>query len=354
MKKVQVLIVDDSAVIRNILRSGLARDPRLEVIGTAKDAYQARDVIVKKKPDIITLDLGMPRMNGLEFIQVLMEHWPLPIIVISSIADSSREASLKALELGAVDIFPKPKPEDSSNRNKVMAQLADLLFYSARAKVKGGKARAVASVAQQVAVAPAPGLAPLRGVIASEKVIVIGASTGGTEAIRKVLENMPAGAPGIVMVQHMPEGFTQSFADRLNQICPNLMVREARNGDTVESGVALLAPGNQHMLLRKHGSRYFVEVKGGPPVNRHRPSVDVIFHSAAECAGKNAIGVILTGMGADGALGLLAMKEAGGRTIAQDEESCVVYGMPREAVENGSVEKILPIQQITQGVLRFL
>ncbi|MDH5559498.1 MAG: chemotaxis response regulator protein-glutamate methylesterase [Deltaproteobacteria bacterium] len=340
-EKVKVIIVDDSAVVRSILQKGFSKDSRIEVLGTAGDAYEARDMIIELKPDIITLDLNMPRMNGLEFISVLMKHWPIPIIVISSLLNDNRELCIKALELGAIDLFPKPQYDVANRLPKVISQLCDMLYHGAKARLQQKSSSLM--VKHQ-----------LTSSLATGKVIVIGASTGGTEAIRHVLEGLPGTIPGIVIVQHMPEGFTKSFADRLNQICLELDVKEAENGDILRNGLVLIAPGDNHMLLKKQGSQYFVEVKKGPLVNRHRPSVDVIFHSAAECAGKNAIGVILTGMGADGAKGMLEMRNSGALTIAQDEASCVVYGMPKEAVENGGAGKVVSLDKIPSTLIEML
>lgn len=340
-KKVRVIIVDDSAVIRRILTKHLSKDPRLEVVGAAEDPYEARDMIVKLRPDVITLDLEMPRMNGLEFISILMKNWPIPIIVVSSAVEGNCEISLMALELGAIDVFPKPQADLAKNIPKVMANLADIVFNAATAKVFEQRSEKMDVIQDRI---QQP----------SEKVIAIGASTGGTEAIRRILERLPSSVPSVIIVQHMPPGFTQSFAKRLNRICSELEVLEASDGEYLKPGLALVAPGDKHMLLKKAGARFYVEIKKAPRVNRHRPSIDVLFLSTAEAAGKNAVGVILTGMGSDGAKGLLSMRQAGARTLAQDETSSVVYGMPREAYQNGGAEKVIPIDQMAPTIIGLL
>ncbi len=349
MSPTRVLVVDDSALVRNLLSRGLAAQPDIEVLAAAKDAYEARDLIVDLEPDVITLDMEMPRMSGLEFIGVLMQYWPLPIIVISSFVENEVNLGLQALEAGAMAILSKPKTGFDFN----FVELARLIQ-----SVKGKKPRPrkVAAINSTLAVAPVEVVSqPLTPVhLLSKKVIVIGASTGGTEAIKEVLVRLPAGMPGIVMVQHMPPGFTRSFAERLDQLCPHLEVKEALHGDEVRPGLALLAPGDKQMYLKKNGNRYFVEVKKGKPVNRHMPSVEVIFNSAAETLRENAIGVILTGMGADGAKGLLNMRQAGARTLAQDEQSSVVFGMPREALANGGAERAVSLGAMAQAIVKLV
>ena len=340
---VRVIVVDDSALMRSLLGKGLARQAGIEVIGSAKDAYEARDMIVELAPDVITLDLDMPRMSGIEFIKVLMKHWPLPIVVVSGLTAAGAKIGLEALEAGAMEIRNKASDSNEQFDFEEMARLLKSL--------KGKKPRLPSAKSSQPISQTSQG-APLH--LLSDRVIVIGASTGGTEAIKEVLIRLPDGLPGIVMVQHMPEGFTASFADRLNQLAPNLEVREAKNGDEVRPGLALLAPGNKQMYLKKNGPRYFVEVKKGQPVKRHMPSVDVLFESASICAKEKAVGVILTGMGADGAEGMLKMRHAGARTLAQDEKSCVVFGMPREALKNGGAEKAVPLEHMAQAVIKLL
>ncbi len=338
----RVLIVDDSAVIRSVLSREFTKDPRIEVVGTAGDPYEARDKIVQVKPDVITLDLEMPRMDGLEFISVLMKHWPLPIVVFSSLLEGRREISMKALELGAIDVFPKPKADLTHGLQDLMGRLIDVVVRASQVQVRHRAPAPMVEVRKE----------PLLKTT-TNKVIAIGASTGGTEALRVVLQRMPASSPGIVVVQHMPEFFTKSFAERLNSLC-EMEVREAKDGDELRDGLVLLAPGNYHLLLRRNGARYVASVKQGPPVSRHRPSVDVLMQSVAESAGNNAVGVILTGMGSDGARGLLAMRQAGARTLAQDEATSVVYGMPREATLNGAAEKSVALESVADSIMALL
>jgi two-component system chemotaxis response regulator CheB len=338
MHKTRVLIVDDSAIVRKIFADLISREPDLEVVGTAPDPYAARDKIVQLAPDVITLDVEMPRMDGLTFLKKLMNYHPLPVIIVSSLTPQGSRMALDALEWGAVEVMAKPGGSFS------VGDLGGQLVEKIRTAAQVRPHRPPPSAAP----APPARLAPLART--TNKVIAIGASTGGTEAIKEVLMRLPANAPGTVIVQHMPPKFTTAFAERLNHLCA-LEVREAQEGDSVVTGVALLAPGNFHLLLRRSGARYYVQVKDGPPVHHQRPSADVLFRSAAEAAGSNAVGVILTGMGADGADGLLVMKEKGAHTIAQDEATCVVYGMPKEAVKRGGVQRVLPLPQIADGIL---
>jgi len=338
MKKTRVLIVDDSSLFRRVFTERLSHDERIEVVGSAKDAYEARDLIVQLKPDVITLDLVMPRMDGLEFIGVLMSHWPMPIVVVSEkLGDDNRQAE-EALKLGAVAVFAKPKSSDVQGVRDICDCLVSGPSGKSTPKIQLGSAAL---------------LNPQAALANSNKIIVIGASTGGTEAIKEVLTRIPAGLPGIVMVQHMPAGFTASFAERLDHLSPNLHVREAKDGDEVKPGTALLAPGSFQMYLTKRAGGYSVAVKEGETVNRHKPSVDVIFDSASKVAGRNAVGVILTGMGADGAKGLLNMKQAGAKTIAQDEASCVVFGMPREAIELGGADQVVSLEKIAAAITKL-
>jgi two-component system chemotaxis response regulator CheB len=341
-RPVRVLVVDDSAVVRNVFSSELAKDPGIEVVGTAPDPYVARDLLLEKQPDVITLDLEMPRMDGITFLRKIMKYRPTPVIVVSSLTTAGGELAMEALSAGAVEVMCKPGAAYS-----VGDMTTDLVE-----KVKDVAAHGVrAPVAQP----PAPAGRPVAGPALSRttnQILAIGASTGGTVAIERILGALPANVPGIVITQHMPELFTKFFANRLKAMS-RLDAREAVDGDSVVPGVALVAPGNKHMLLKRSGARYLVEVKDGPRVNRHRPSVDVMFRSVARHAGKNAIGVILTGMGGDGAQGLLAMREAGARTVAQDEASCVVFGMPKVAIDCGAVEKVLPLDGVAPEVLRL-
>lgn len=340
---IRVLIVDDSAVVRQVLTEQLSHERGIEVIGTAPDPYVARDKIVQLKPDVVTLDIEMPRMDGLTFLKKLMKHYPLPVIVVSSLTRKGGTMAMEALASGAMEVICKPSAAYSAGDMGV--QLAD-------------KVRAVAHVdfrhRQKLSQTdPAPIRQNLALSRTTHKIMAIGASTGGTEAIKTVLTAMPPNAPGIVIVQHMPAKFTTSFAQRLDSLC-QIQVREASHGDTVTNGLALLAPGNFHMLLKRSGSRYYVEVKSGPMVHHQRPAVDVLFRSVAKTAGANAIGIIMTGMGADGAAGLLEMKNAGARTIAQDERTCVVYGMPKEAIKKGGVEKTVSLGEISRTAIGMM
>lgn len=344
MSKTKVLIVDDSAVMRQILREILSSDPSLEVVGAASDPLVARDKVLRLQPDVMTLDVEMPRMDGLTFLEKLMRAHPMPVVMISSLTERGCETTLRALELGAVDFVSKPKVDVADGTVQMAAEILE--------KVKAAAAAKLGAVRKKAPLAPAPKLATQALARTTHQVIAIGASTGGTEALREVLEPLPPDAPGIVMVQHMPEKFTHSFAARLDSLC-RVRVKEAEDGDRILPGHVLLAPGNYHMEVLRSGADYRVRVYSGEPVNRHRPSVDVLFRSCARYLGSNAVGVILTGMGADGAHGLLEMRQAGARTIAQDEASCVVFGMPKEAIALGAAEETLPLNQIPAGALRM-
>jgi two-component system chemotaxis response regulator CheB len=333
-RKIRVLIVDDSAIVRRLLSEVLASEPDLEVVGTAPDPYVARDKIISLRPDVLTLDIEMPRMDGLTFLKKLMQFYPLPVIVISSLAQSSSQTALEALQCGAVEVLGKPGGPYSVGELK--QDLPQKVRAAASARI--GQAKP-----QWPAPAPAEPLA-LAGA-SSSTVIAIGASTGGTEAIREVLMGLPANMPGMLIVQHIPAVFSLAFANRLDDLC-RVRVKEAVDGDRVTAGLALIAPGNFHMTLRRTGGEYFVSVQDGPRVCYQRPSVDVLFESVAQVAKGEAIGVILTGMGSDGAQGLLKMKRAGARTVAQDEASCVVFGMPREAIRAGAVDRVVPLQRV--------
>jgi len=339
VNKIRVLIVDDSAIVRKIFSEELSKYPDIEIVGTAPDPFVARDKIVNLKPDVITLDIEMPRMDGLTFLRKLMKFFPIPAIVVSSLTPKGGKLTLEAMDIGAVDVIGKPGPAYSVG--DMSAQLADKIRGAARVKM-------VRKEAETTKYEPIASLAQT-----TNKVVAIGASTGGTEALKAVLSQMPANSPGMVIVQHMPANFTSAFAERLNGLC-KVTVREAKDNDSVTSGTALIAPGNYHMLLRRSGARYYVEVKTGPMVHHQRPAVDILFKSTAKYAGANAIGVILTGMGADGAAGLLEMKNMGAGTIAQDEKTCVVFGMPKEAIKMGAVDKILPLNQIAAEIIRMV
>ncbi len=345
-RKIRVLIVDDSAVVRQVLTKELSKSPDIDVVGSAVDPYVARDKIVQLKPDVLTLDLEMPRMDGLTFLSKLMQHWPLPVVIVSSLTPEGSRTALRALELGAIEVVCKPG--SSFSVADLGQTLIEKVKIASRAKCFARKASATA---------PASGEAkPVYKrtlVETTHKILAIGASTGGTEAIRAVLTRLPANTPGTVIVQHMPEHFTASFAERLNGIC-KMEVREAKNGDYLSPGLALLAPGNFHMTLNRSGARYLVEVKDGPRVHHQRPAVDNLFQSVAQHAGPNAVGVILTGMGADGAEGLAKMRQAGAHTIAQDEATCVVFGMPKEAINRGAAIEVVPLSRVADKVLQSL
>lgn len=340
-RKIRVLVVDDSAVVRQILTQELQRDPDIEVVGAAPDPYVARDKIVSLKPDVLTLDVEMPRMDGIAFLRKLMHYQPMPVVVVSSLTAAGSQLAMEAFEAGAVEVMCKPG--SAYTIGDTALELID--------KVKAAAvARHVVTPALAAEVHPP---APARHSLAqtTNKIIAIGTSTGGTEALRFVLSRLPADMPGIVVVQHMPKEFTNAFAQSLNRQS-KLEVKEAAEGDTVTPGKVLIAPGNMHMLLRRSGAVYIARIKEGPHVNRHRPSVDVLFKSVAQFAGANAVGVIMTGMGNDGAAGLKEMHDAGARTLAQDEASCVVFGMPREAIKLGAADEIVSLDRIPQAILR--
>jgi two-component system chemotaxis response regulator CheB len=342
MPKTKVLIVDDSAIVRKIFNDLIAQTPDLEVVGTAPDPYVARDKIVQCQPDVITLDVEMPRMDGLTFLKKLMHYHPLPVIIVSSLTQKGSQMALEALEYGAVEVLAKPGGAFSVG--DLGKQLLDKIRAAAKIRMEKRNDNSPPPP-------PPTKVAPLTQT--TNKIIAIGASTGGTEAIKEVLLRLPPNVPGVVIVQHMPPKFTTAFAERLDKMCA-LEVREAQDGDSVLTGRALIAPGNYHMLLRRSGARYYVQVKDGPPVHHQRPSVDVLFNSTAQTAGANALGVILTGMGGDGADGLLAMKEKGAYTIAQDEATCVVFGMPKEAIKKGAAQKVMPLLRISDEIQRVL
>lgn len=348
-KPIRVLIVDDSSLVRQTLQEIISSDPDLCVTATAADPFAAAERIAEEIPDVITLDVEMPKMDGITFLQKIMSQRPIPVIICSSLADAGSETALKALEYGAVEIIQKPRLGTKQFLEESRIRICDVVKAAALSRPRPITPRRVVEPKRNAdaVIAKSDSKAMIR---TTEKVVIVGASTGGTEALRVFLEELPADAPGIVIVQHMPEHFTASFAKRLNEIC-RISVKEAENNDTVIPGRALIAPGNLHTMLKRSGARYFVEVREGPLVSRHRPSVDVLFRSAARYAGKNAVGVIMTGMGDDGANGLLEMKQAGAATIAQDEATCVVFGMPCEAIKRGAAQKILPIQEIAGAVM---
>jgi two-component system chemotaxis response regulator CheB len=345
------LIVDDSAVVRQVMKEILSSDPRIRVTATASDPFVAAERIREAIPDVMTLDVEMPRMDGITFLRKIMSQHPIPVVICSSLVDGGSDTALKALEYGAVDVILKPKMGIKQFLEESRILICDAVVAAAMSKVRKLSAM-VKGVAPKLSADAVIEKATSRAMLqTTEKVVAVGASTGGTEALRVFLEGMPCDAPGIVIVQHMPERFTKSFAARLDRIC-RISVKEAEDNDTVVRGRALIAPGNRHALLKRSGARYYVEVKDGPLVNRHRPSVDVLFRSAARYAGKNAVGVIMTGMGDDGARGLLEMKEAGAFTMAQDEHSCVVFGMPKEAIRINAADRVLPLDSLASAVLR--
>lgn len=339
---IRVLVVDDSALVRRVLSEELSRFPDIQVVGTAVDPYMARDRIVEFKPDVLTLDVEMPRMDGLSFLSKLMKHHPLPVIIVSSLTPKDSENALRALRLGAVEVIPKPGSQFT---------VPDVGRRLVRA-IRAASVARVRKVVHEEAEGEAPPPLP-KNLETTHKVLGIGASTGGTQAIEKLLKALPPNSPGTAIVQHMPPGFTSSFANRLDKICP-MAVREAKDGDILSPGLALVAPGGRHLLVRRSGARYHVKIKSGPPVNRHKPSVDVLFQSLAESAGPNGVGVILTGMGADGAKGMAELRETGAHTIAQDSETSVVFGMPKAAIDLGGAEEVLPLDKIHKGILNAL
>lgn len=347
--KIKVLIVDDSALIRSVMNEIIRQQPDMEVVGVAPDPIVARELIKQTNPDVLTLDVEMPRMDGLDFLEKLMRLRPMPVVMVSSLTERGSEITLRALELGAVDFVTKPKMSIQHGMLEYAELITDKIRAAARARVKP---RTIAHVDPNRP--PGEGLPLIRNPLtSSEKLIIIGASTGGTEAIKDFLVQMPSDCPGILITQHMPEGFTRSFAKRLDSLC-KIAVKEAEGGERVLPGHAFIAPGHSHLLLGRSGANYVTQLDQGPPVNRHRPSVDVLFDSAARYAGKNAVGVILTGMGKDGALGMLSMKNAGAYNFAQDEASCVVFGMPREAIAVGATHEVGPLNALPRMVLDYL
>lgn len=345
MKRIRVLIVDDSALVRDILSKGLSADPGIEVIGTAPDVYIARTLIVEHRPDVLTLDIEMPKMDGIEFLRRLMPQFPLPVVVVSSLTQRGKEITMQALEAGAIDFVPKPASDVARGLKEMMLELRTKIKIASTANVSHWKNKRFESTNK-------PGTAKALAE-STDKVIAIGASTGGTEAIKKVIVDLPPTTPGIVIVQHMPPGFTKTFSDRLNELSM-MQVKEAENGDRVVTGRILIAPGDYHMRVVRKGGHYVVEMNQQDKMNGHRPSVDVLFHSVAQYVGANAYGVILTGMGNDGAVGLKAMKDAGAKTIGQDEASSVVYGMPKVAYDLGGVDRQYPLDRITGELINLI
>ena len=350
MAKIRVLTVDDSALMRQVLASLLSKDPDIEVIGSAPDPFIAREKIKALNPDVITLDVEMPKMDGLTFLEKLMRGRPMPVVMVSALTEAGCKTTLRALELGAVDFITKPKIDLREGMEEIAQDLIDKVKAAAQAKVRGkgvgGKGVGGSGVA-------APLTSSTAMIKTTDTIIAIGSSTGGTEAVKDVLMALPPNTPPILISQHLPERFTKTWADRMNSLC-RISVKEAKDADSVLPGHALVAPGGYHMTLVRSGARYSVRINQDPPVNRHRPSVDVMFDSVAQYAGANSIGVILTGMGGDGAKGMLGMKQAGAYTIAQDEASCVVFGMPKEAIKLGGVDKILPLSEIPDAIVSYV
>lgn len=344
-KIIRVLVVDDSALVRNILSQGLSLDPNIEVVGTASDPYIARDKIVELNPDVLTLDVEMPRMDGVAFLRKLMPQFPIPTVMVSSLTQRGKQITIDALDAGAIDFVAKPTSNVAAGLNAMLMEL--------RAKVKIASTANVAHWKGKRVTAQPQGSTGKALAESTDKVIAIGASTGGTEAIRRVIELFPANTPGVVIVQHMPPGFTKMFSDRLNQLC-QMEVREAKDGDRVRTGLILIAPGGMQMKVVRSGGFYQVRCGGDEKVSGHCPSVDVMMHSVAEHVGKNAIAAMLTGMGQDGAEGMLAMKNAGARGIAQDEASSVVFGMPKVAYEKGGAERLVTLDKIAPSLLGLL
>ncbi len=348
MQKIKVLCVDDSALIRSLMTEIINGQPDMTVVATAPDPLVARELIKQHNPDVLTLDVEMPRMDGLDFLEKLMRLRPMPVVMVSSLTERGSEITLRALELGAVDFVTKPKVGIRDGMLDYSEKLADKIRAAARARVRH------AQPARAPGAAPA-GHAPMLNnpLVSTEKLVIVGASTGGTEAIRELLEPLPPDAPAVMIAQHMPPGFTKSFAQRLNGLC-RITVKEAEHGERVLPGHAYIAPGHAHLLLTRSGANYIAHLSDDPPVNRHRPSVDVLFRSAAQHAGKNAVGVILTGMGRDGAAGMLDMRNAGAYTLAQDEASCIVFGMPREAIALGAADEVAPLSEMSRRVMARL
>jgi two-component system chemotaxis response regulator CheB len=354
-RKIRVIVVDDSALVRSLLSEIINRQRDMECIGTANDPLIAREMIRELNPDVITLDVEMPRMDGIDFLGRLMRLRPMPVVMISTLTERGAEVTMKALELGAVDFVAKPRVGLASGLNELASQIVDKIRVAAVAHVRRAPSREAAPTgsAQGAGAAPAVPASALLGRLSTEKLICIGASTGGTEAIKEVLVQMPADSPAIVITQHMPAGFTTSFAARLNGLC-QITVKEAVNGERILPGHAYIAPGGTQFSVARSGANYVAVVDDGPPVNRHKPSVEVLFKSAAAVVGRNAFGIMLTGMGNDGAAAMREMKDAGSYNYVQDEATCIVFGMPREAIVHGAADEVLPLGQIAPALLARL
>ncbi len=347
-KKIKVLIIDDSALVRDILSKGLSIDPGIEVVGTAPDVYIGRDKIVQLKPNVLTLDIEMPRMDGVEFLRRLMPQYPLPVVVVSSLTQKGKKITMQALEAGAVDFVPKPSSDVARGLSKMMMELRTKIKIASSASVAHWKNKRPVSSSLKDTIGKTSALSE-----STDKVIAIGASTGGTEAIKRVIDPLPPTTPGIVITQHMPAGFTKTFADRLNESAM-MHVKEAEEDDRIINGKVFIAPGDYHLTVVRSGGQYIIKLNQDEKVNGHRPSVDIMMNSVAKHVGANAYGVILTGMGKDGAAGLLLMKKNGARTLGQDESTSVVYGMPKVAYQYGAVDRQLPIEKIAAGLINIV
>jgi len=356
MAKTRVVVVDDSALVRGLLAEIINKQPDMECVGAASDPLVAREMIRNLNPDVITLDVEMPRMDGLDFLSKLMRLRPMPVVMVSTLTERGAEVTLRALELGAVDFVAKPKIGVADGLRQLAEDITDKVRTAARAHVR--RLPPAPGTAPSVGAAAAPGVRPAApaaalGRLSTEKIIFIGASTGGTEATKEVLMNLPHDSPAVVITQHMPPGFTKSYAARLDGLC-RIRVKEAADGDRILPGHAYIAPGGMHLSVERSGANYIARVRDGEPVNRHKPSVEVLFESAARVVGQNALGVMLTGMGADGARAMRTMKDAGSWNVCQDEASCVVFGMPREAIAHGAAHEVLPLQRIAPALLERL
>jgi two-component system chemotaxis response regulator CheB len=357
--KTRVVVVDDSALVRSLLAEIINRQPDMQCIGAASDPFAAREMIRNLDPDVITLDVEMPRMDGLDFLSRLMRLRPMPVVMVSTLTERGAEVTMRALELGAVDFVAKPKIGIADGMRQLTDDITDKIRIAARAQVRRAPAAPAASAAATAAHAPAaavprPAAAPAAlGRLSTEKIVFIGASTGGTEATKDLLMALPPDAPAVVITQHMPPGFTTSYAKRLDGLC-RIRVKEAVDGERVLPGHAYIAPGGLHLSVERSGANYVARVRDGEPVNRHKPSVEVLFQSAARCVGPNAVGIMLTGMGADGARAMREMREAGSFNLCQDEATCVVFGMPREAIQHGAAHEVLPLPQIAPRVIEHL
>lgn len=353
MKKIRVVVVDDSALVRSLLAEIVNRQPDMECVGAASDPFVAREMIRNLDPDVITLDVEMPRMDGIDFLSKLMRLRPMPVVMVSTLTERGAEVTMKALELGAVDFVAKPKIGIADGMRQLTDDITDKIRIAARAQVKRSHAAMPGHAAAAPAAAPKPAAPASIGRLSTEKIIFIGASTGGTEATKEVLMSLPPDAPAVMITQHMPPGFTTSYSKRLDGLC-RIRVKEATDGERVLPGHAYIAPGGLHLSVERSGANYIARVRDGEPVNRHKPSVEVLFQSAARVVGPNAVGIMLTGMGADGARAMREMRDAGSFNVCQDEASCVVFGMPREAIAHGAAHEVLPLTQIAGRVIEHL